>query len=403
LAQRPRTPPREKKAPRNFLRATSESGRVTNIELFFDLVYVFAVTQLSQQLVNHPSASGAGRVAVLLGMVWVVWMYTSWVTNWFDPERIAVRAMLVALMLASLVMSASLPLAFGARGLAVGVAYAVMQIGRTLFCLLGLGGSPLLRNFQRILVWCVASGVFAVWGGLVASPGLRELLWILAIGTDLLGGAVGFWAPRLGRTATTEWTISGGHLAERCQAFLLIALGESIVVIGERLSGFATVSFADVAAFALTFVGCVGLWWIYFDRSAEGAAKVIAASDDPGRLGRSAYHFIHPVMVAGIIVTAAGDEEVLSHPLRGATTATVWLVLGGTALFLAGHALFKWVVWRHWPWTRVGAVVALGIIGVVAGGAPAWVLGALSLTVIVAVVVGDWVLAPALNPEAAAA
>ena len=381
-------------ARRSLMRETSAPARVTNIELFFDLVYVFAVTQLSHQVVARPDAAGVGQAAVLLGMVWLAWVYTSWATNWLDPERLEVRGLLVGLMLASLVLSAVIPQAYGHRGLALGVAYALMQIGRTLFTMWGTRGTPLQRNFERVLVWCVFSGACAVGGGLVHSVGGRELLWLGAVAIDLLGGAVGFWTPRLGRSVTSEWTIQGSHFAERCQAFLLIALGESVVVIGQRLTDFPVVTAADVAAFATAFVGCVGLWWIYFDRSAENAADIIAASADPGRLARSAYHFIHPVMVAGIIVTAAADEEVLTHPARMAGTTTSWLVLGGTALFLVGHALFKRLVWKVWPWSRIGAVVALGIIGLAAHGVAAWVLGALSAVVIIAVAVADRILYP---------
>jgi len=107
-----------------------------------------------------------------------------------------------------------------------------------------------------------------------------------------------------------------------------------------------------VAAFVVAFAGSAALWWIYFDRSAEASARRIATSPDPGRLERSDYHFIHSIMVAGIIVAAAADEEVLTHPLAAGEAATTWMTLGGAALFLAGHALFKAVVWRVTPWSR---------------------------------------------------
>jgi low temperature requirement protein LtrA len=137
--------------PGNLLRPPGASARVTNVELFFDLVYVFAVTQLSHYLVDHQSVEGALQALLLLAMVWLVWAYTTWVTNWLDPERIPVRVMLLALALVSLVMSAALPFAFAGRGLAVGVAYAVMQIGRSGFAVAGLRGERLQRNFQRML------------------------------------------------------------------------------------------------------------------------------------------------------------------------------------------------------------------------------------------------------------
>jgi len=319
------------------MREPATTGRVTNIELFFDLVYVFAVTQLSHYLLAHPGLAGALRTGLLLVMVWLLWVYTTWVTNWLDPDRIAVRLLLLGLAGASLVMSAALPGAFGARGLAVGGTYAVMQIGRSVFAVVALPAGPLGRNFQRILCRCLASGALAPAGGFAAGNA-RAALWVAAVGVDLLGGAVGFYTPGLGRSITREWTIEGGHFAERCQAFVLIALGESIVVIGATLSRLAQVSIAEIAAFLVSLGSSAGLWWLYFDRSAHDAARIIAASDDPGRPGRSAYQFIHPIMVAGIIVGAAADEVTLADPDAVGSGPASWIILGGVGLFLAGHS-----------------------------------------------------------------
>ena len=211
--------------------------RVTNMELFFDLVYVFAVTQLSHYLLQHQTVTGALQTALLLVMVWLLWAYTTWLTNWLDPERIPVRLLLLGLMLVSLIMSAALPYSFGDGGLLVGCGYAAQQIGRSLFAMWALRGQPLQRNFQRILAWCCLSGALAVAGGLTADVLLRAACWLAAVGIDLLGGAAGFYVPGLGRSATREWDIEGRHFAERCQGFILIALGESIIVIGGTLAG----------------------------------------------------------------------------------------------------------------------------------------------------------------------
>ena len=376
--------------PLDLLRQRASAARVTNVELFFDLVYVFAVTQLSHHLLHRPTLAGALQTAVLLGMVWLAWAYTAWVTNWLEPERIPVRLLLIALALVSLVMSAALPVAFGRFGLIVGGAYAVMQIGRSIFAVIVLRGQPLQANFQRILAWCVLSGALAVAGGIVTGPA-RGWLWLAAVAVDLLGGVVGFYTPGLGRSATTEWTIEGGHLAERCQAFILIALGESVVIIGATLSGLlqTTVTWAEIGAFVTAVVGSVALWWLYFDRSAGEAAAVIARSADPGRMGRTAYHLIHPVMVAGIIVVAAGDEVVLSEPGAPAAGSTAWLVLGGTALFIAGHAAFKIAVWRVVSWPRVTAIVILALLGLAAGSLSALELGVCAAVVVVGVAAAD--------------
>jgi low temperature requirement protein LtrA len=370
-----------------LLRDRSGNQRVTNIELFFDLVYVFAVTQLSHYLLREPTIDGAFQTAILLAMVWLAWVYTAWVTNWLDPDRLLVRLLLVALMLVSLAMSAALPRAFGGFGIWVGGAYALMQNGRTAFVIAVLPSGSLRRNFERVQVWCIVSGALAVAGGL-AGGHARELLWLLAIGVDVLGGIVGFATPGLGRSRTSDWTIEGGHFAERCQAFILIALGESIVIIGANLSEVKHVTATSIAAFVVAFASSVALWWLYFDRSAEASAEVIERSDDPGRLGRTAYHLIHPVMVAGIIVAAAGDQDILTSPASHAASS-VWLILGGPALFLAGHAAFKYVMWRVVSWTRLAGVAALALLGAAAPVLPEIALAACAAAVVAVVAAAD--------------
>jgi low temperature requirement protein LtrA len=377
-----------------LLRDRTGVQRVTNIELFFDLVYVFAVTQLSHYLLGHADLRGALQAGLLLLMVWLVWSYTTWVTNWLDPDLMAVRLLLVALMLASLAMSVSLPRAFEDLGLWVGGAYAVQQIGRSVFMVIALRGHPLEVNFQRILAWCVVSSAFAIAGGL-AHGDARALLWLAAVCVDLLGGVIGFYTPGLGRSHTSDWTIEGGHFAERCQGFILIALGESIVIIGATLTE-KPVSASDVTAFVVGFIGAVALWWLYFDQSAEAAAEQIARSDDPGRLGRSAYHLIHPVMVAGIIVSAAADQKVLSDPAVTASTASAWMILGGPALFLAGHAAFKVAVWRYVSWPRVAGIAVLALLGLAAKAIPELGLATCAAGVVVAVAATDRL--PGLHP-----
>jgi low temperature requirement protein LtrA len=380
-----------------LLRDRSGLQRVTNIELFFDLVYVFAITQLSHYLLGHATVPGALQAGLLLVMVWLVWAYTTWVTNWLDPEQMVVRLLLVVLMLISLAMSVSLPRAFEDLGLWVGGGYAVQQIGRSAFMVIALRGSALRANYERILAWCVVSGALALGGGF-AHGWARDLLWLLAVGVDLVGGVVGFATPGLGRSRTSDWTIEGGHFAERCQAFILIALGESIVIIGATLAGEKSFTVSSVTAFVVAFAGSVALWWLYFDQSAEAAAEKIARSDDPGRLGRSAYHLIHPIMVAGIIVSAAADQKVLSDPGATASTASAWMILGGPALFLAGHAAFKLVVWRAVPWPRLAGIVVLGLLALAAHAIPALALAACAAAVVAAVAATDrlpWLPRPA--------
>ena len=400
----------------SLMRDRAGPQRVTNVELFYDLVFVFAVTQLSHYLLSDSGTEGhavtAFRAALLLTMVWLVWAYTTWVTNWLDPERLPVRLLLLVLAVISLVPSAALPTAFGRSGLIVGATYLVVQVGRSAFTAVVIGDPVLRRNYQRILAWCTVSGLLALAGGLVGGNA-RAALWVAAVAVDLIGGAAGFYTPGLGRARTAEWTIEGGHFAERCQGFILIAIGESIVIIGAALaarlgSAAHPLTGAEIAAFLIAATGSIAFWWVYFDRAAGEAAAVIAASADPGRLGRSAYHLIHPIMVAGIIVAAAADGAManLAAGSRAGASApgwVAWLILGGPALFLIGHAVFKAVIWRRVSWARVAAAGVLGLLGLLAPQMPALALAACGAAAVVAVAIADQIWKPTPEPGPAAA
>ncbi|ASW55193.1 low temperature requirement protein A [Plantactinospora sp. KBS50] len=360
--------------PNRLLRPQAGATPVTTFELFFDLVYVLAVTQITDLLLGHLTGAGAVQALILLLAVWWAWMDTAWVTNWFDPDRPPVRLMLIGVMLLSLFMSAVLPEAYGGQGLAFAGAYAALQVGRTASVWAALTGQPRLRrNFLRLLAWRSATGVLWLAGGLAGGTA-RMAFWAAAVVVDYVAAAAGFYLPTLGRSGPADWPISGRHLAERCRLFLLIALGESILVAGTNLGRRDPDALSGVA-FAVAFAGSVALWWIYFDRAAEAAAAVLDAGEEPGRLGRSAYTYHHVPMVAGIIVTAVGDELTIDHPLDPAGAAAVATVLGGPALFLLGHVLFKRAVFGRYPAGRLVAAAALVVVGVAllalpAGAAP---------------------------------
>jgi low temperature requirement protein LtrA len=361
---------------------------VTALELFFDLVYVFAVTQLSHRLLDHLTISSALGTLLLLVAVWRAWVDTTWVTNWFDPDRTPVRLLLVALMLVSLLMSVAIPEAFGQGGLMFALAYVTIQAGRTAFVVLVLEKySSLGRNFQRILAWFAIPAVLLVAGGLLQGEA-RYVLWTLALALEYTGPVAGFWTPGLGRSTTTDWTVEGGHFAERCRLFVIICLGESILVTGTTF-GEIDPSVATVAAFVVAFLGSVALWWIYFSRSDEAARGTFSSSEDPGRLARSAYTYFHLPMVAGIIAVAAADELTVAHPVEHGTLASVALTLGGTELFLAGHALFKWAVFGVLSWPRVVAIIVLIALMPVGFEISALALSGISGLIVVGVAVWD--------------
>ena len=312
----------------------------TTVELFFDLVYVFAVTQLSHVILDHPSPAGIARAAFLLVVVWWAWIYTTWMVNWFDPGSSAVRAVLTGGMLASLLMAAALPTAFARHGLLFAGAYVALQVGRNVAATRLLRGDHPLRDvFERLVAWSALSG--ALWLAGAALPADRRiLLWAPAALLDLCAPVAGYWLPRRGRAATTDYDIEGGHFAERCELFVILALGESIVVTGATAAD-AGLSATVVLCLAAAFVETAALWWLYFGATAERSHAAMRASRDPGRLARDAYTYLHLPIVAGIIAVAVGDDLLIRDPgsvLDGIGPA---MVLGGPALYVAGVALFR--------------------------------------------------------------
>jgi low temperature requirement protein LtrA len=376
----------------NLLRTRDdpERGRVSTVELFFDLVFVFAVTQLSHHLIENLTFEGVLHTLLLFLAIWLLWIYTVWVMNWLDADRMPVRVMLFVLMLGSLMLSASLPGAFGERGVIFGCAFAAMQVGRTIFIVIALRSRQAnYRNFQRIGWWLVLSGIFWVTGGF-AEPGMRLALWCVAVAIEYAGPWVLFWVPGLGRSTTADWDISGEHMAERCALFIIIALGESVLVTGSTFAGLGWERL-PVAALSVAFAGSVAMWWIYFDTGAVRARHRIAHSHDPGRVGRSAYTVIHLPIVAGIIVSAVADEIVLEHPAH-ADAAGVAAILAGPALYLVGNAIFKWITNdRRTP--PLSHLVGLALLAVLAAPVFTHALSALALgaaTTAILIVVAAW-------------
>ncbi|WP_347929241.1 low temperature requirement protein A [Pseudomonas helvetica] len=324
-------------------RGSQDSGKVGMIELFFDLVFVFAVTQLSHTLLAHLTLGGAVQVALMMVAVWWVWIFTSWVTNWLDPEKLPIRLGLFGLMVAGLLLSSSIPKAFTEHGVMFAAAFVFMQVGRTLFAIWAVRGEPLnmTRNFQRILAWMVLSGVFWISGALLEGD-QRLACWALALLIELISPSLYFWVPGLGRSTLADWNVEGNHMAERCGLFVIIALGESLLVTGATFADLV-LNWQALAGFLIAVLGSVAMWWVYFDSGAERAHHRIAHSSDPGRQARIAYTYLHVLIVAGIIVSAVADELVLVHPEQ-ASDAGILVIVAGPWLFLLGCALFKWVM-----------------------------------------------------------
>jgi len=375
--------------PRDFLRAKTghDSSKVSFVELFFDLVFVFAITQLSHLLIGHFSAVGAVQTLMLLLAVWWVWIFTAWVTNWLDPEKIHVRCAVLVMMVVGLILSASVPEAFGKRGLAFAGAYVLMQVGRCLFFLWAVRGHEnLTRNFQRILTWFIVSGLFWL-GGAFLNDSSQMAAWAVALAIELISPSAGFHVPGLGKSSSTEWEVSGHHIAERCGLFIIIALGESILVTGATFSSLEW-TWPVIAAFGASLIGSIALWWIYFDTASEAGSHQISQSENPGRLARLSYTYLHLFLVAGIILTAVADEFVLAHPSGHCDGKVIGSLLGGAGTYLLGNLLFKRSIGDHFPPSHLVGLGLLLLLWPVSGHLSPWMLS--SATTVVLIIVAAW-------------
>ena len=333
-------------------------ARVGFVELFFDLVFVFAITQVSHFLLGNLTWLGALQAAMMVAAVWWAWVFTSWITNWLDPQKAAVQIGLFVLMGAGLVLSAALPHAFEDKGLAFGAAFAFIQVGRTVFMLIACREhGPLQRNFQRILVWLSMSAVLWIIGGL-AAPEQRLWWWLGALAIEYVGPALYFWTPGLGRSTTQDWNVEGAHMAERVGLFTIICLGETLLITGATFAELNWTPEVIVAA-ASAFLSTLGMWWLYFSRAHETASHTIAHARDPGALARRGYTYSPILVVAGIIVVAVSDELVLAHPLGHVEPAAALTLLGGPGLFLMGSVVATWAIWRTTAWARIAGCAAL--------------------------------------------
>lgn len=332
-------------APRYHLfrdRGNHDHSPVTYIELFFDLVFVFAITQLSHRFIQHPTFQGAVENVVLLLAIWWVWIYTSWSTNWLDPDRAPVRLMLIAMMAMGLVLSASIPDAFGKTGLAFAVTYCAMQLFRTLYMAWASIGvrNARTRNFLRIAFWFLLS--LPLWiAGALSPADMRLFFWLAALAVEYAGPFLFFRTPGLGKSAMADWDISGAHMAERCALFIIIALGEAVLMTGATF-GETPRTQAYWIAFLGSFIGSATMWWIYFDIGAKRGADTISASENAGLMARNAYTYLHIPIVAGVVLTAVGDEMLIKHPVGHTDMAMLIAMVGGPALFLLGNQAFKW-------------------------------------------------------------
>jgi low temperature requirement protein LtrA len=368
-------------------RGAAAGQRATSLELFFDLVFVFAITQVSHLLLEDLSWRGAGRALLALLVVWWAWNYTAWVTNELDPESGPVRLLLLGVMLACLVLAVAIPDAFGERALLFAGAYVAIQVGRHTFLTFAAASRGTLERERagRILTWFVVAGVLWIAGAL-AETEARAVFWVAALLIDFGAPLVFYWVPGKRRLPSSTWEVATSHFAERFQLFVIIALGESIVITGATVAGLE-LNAARLTAFGLAFAASAALWWLYFDYVAGIAERRLELAEDRTKLARDGYTYLHAVLVAGVILSAVGDELVIAHPTDELSHAELAAVVGGPALYLLGHVAFRLRMAGSVSWRRLGGALGCVAVGVVGLAVSALAVQALLVAVLVAVLV----------------
>jgi low temperature requirement protein LtrA len=313
--------------------ASERVERVTPLELFFDLVFVFAITQVTTLLANDPTWDGLVRGILVLAALWWGWAAYAWLTNTLNPEEGLVRIAMFVVMAAMLVCALAVPEAFDEHGVIFGVAYLVVRAMHiALYALAGRGDPDLLGAVLRMTPSSTISGFLILASAFTEGHG-REALWVVALVIDY-GGVI------VGRGA--GWRLSPGHFAERHGLVVMIALGESIVALGVSASG--TPLSAGVITTALVGMTiATALWWTYFDwfsivvehrlRQATGAAQAT--------LARDAYSYLHFVMVAGIVLFAMSLKKTLAHYDHELAIVPATALCAGLGAYLLAHVLLR--------------------------------------------------------------
>jgi low temperature requirement protein LtrA len=350
---------------------------VSFLELFFDLVFVLAVTTVVAFMSERGGWSGIGEGLVVLGVLWWAWVGYAWLTSVVDPESGPSRLVLFAAMAALLVVSICVPDAFGDLALTLAVAYGVVRAAQIGLFVLASGDDPNLRKSVLGLAVSTAIGVGLLTAAAFTDGGVQITLWIVALALDMAGpfffGADG-------------WRLAPSHFVERHGLVLIIALGESIIAIGVGASS-GDVTTAVIATAVLGVAAITALWWLYFDVTALVVGHEIE-SMPPGRarndLARDAYSYLHYPMVAGIVLLALGLKEVVGAPGEELPSYKAAALVGGPALYLLAQVAFKYRGVRTVTVHRL--VVAAVLVGVACVGSsiPGWVA-------LVAVVAVLWV------------
>jgi low temperature requirement protein LtrA len=362
---------------------------VTPLELFFDLVYVFAISQLSHHLLEHVDLRTAAETLIMTLAVVYAWYMTAWGANWLEPGRLAVRLLLAGLMFASLLMSVGIAEAFGDRAWLFVGGYLLLQVTRSTFLIFALRGRALGEHFVNDLVWELVTGAFWV-AGAFAEGDARLVLWGIAVVSTQVGVWSLHWLPGRGQRIDLEHTgIAAEHLIERFRLFFIIALGETVLTMGTAFTE-EPFELERLLALAIGFTGTFALWWCYFQRAEVVGVEAAEAAEDAGAVAWWGTWTLTLIVLA-LIAIAVGDELAIAHPGDDTTLGFTLLTFGGPALFLLAQVFFLHEALGRAPRSRFLGLAALAILAVAT--APLTLLAgiAASTAVLVAVAVSDTV------------
>lgn len=352
-----------------MVESTSEPARreVTPLELFFDLVYVFAIGRLSHQLLAHPTWTGAAQTLVLYLAVYAAWAYTTWAVTLVPAEDPRTRRMLLAVTLVGLFMNAAIPRAFGDAGWVFVATFLLIHLGRTVW-LLRVGLDEVNQeHFVRVLVWFVAAAPLWLTGAAL-SGGVRLAWWAAATVVELAGTWTAHPLPGR-RLESRQVGFAGGHLLERGRLFMIVALGETVMTTGTALTA-APYEPMTLLTAGVALTGTIALFWLFFSRS-ERVVRHYQRTEDPMRAGRSGVISLM-VSVAGLIAVAVADERVIAHPMGQAGPTTNLMLFGGPVLFIATQTWHGATLFDDLHWSRLLALSALVIAGMLTLAAPAY-------------------------------
>jgi low temperature requirement protein LtrA len=352
-----------------------DGERVTPLELFFDLVFVLAITQCTALMSHDPTWEGVGRGLVVLGLFWWTWIGYAWLTSVLDPDEGIVRFAMFAAMAAILVASLAIPDAFGDEGLTLAIAYGFVRAAHIALFLIASRDDPRMRRSVIGLAGGMTVGVSLVVAGSFLDPGAQLAVWTIALALDvaepILFGADG-------------WRLMPEHFAERHGLIMIVALGESIVALG--VGADAGLETGDIVAAVLGVALAVTMWWAYFDYVSIAAVEQLQAAE-AGRernvLARDGYSILHYPLVAGIVLIAFGLHDALAHRNEHLHDVPAFALTGGLGIYFLGHVAFRWrcfhllkrdrlvagvACFALWPLARevdalvsLAAVTALGI------------------------------------------